>query len=263
MLTIKGYYRLLNATIALALLIGGWGCQDQNAIKPSDYLLRVGERSITTEAFKRALNLATDDEYAPDDLAEASLAALRIQVLNHLIVSNLLLQRAEALGLELTPQELRKAENEIKADYPPGEFEKTLLQQAIDYEDWSGALAERLLIQKVIEVDLKAADPLTDEDWKNLDKDLLVQYLQAKPEESAASGSQGAEAPVVADPNTLLAYLQLKKKQNAFDKYIDSLKQKYPVEINMVAWSQLTSNTDAPTTDSDHATSTLSTNAKE
>ena len=264
MLIIKGCYPALIVIAVLAVLLGGLNCQDRGATSQSDYLLRVGQRTITIEAFQKALRLARSDELVEVDPAETNWTALRIQLLNQLIVSNLLLQRAEALELSITTQELREAQEEIIADYPPGEFEKTLLQQAIDYDEWSAALAERLLIQKVIDLDLKAAEPLTEEDYKSLDTDQLVQYLQAGSQDADATRSETAAADrPLTDPDALLAYMQLTKKQNAFDVYIDSLKQEYPVEINIAAWNQLPSQTGDLQADDDQSISNLSTDTKE
>jgi FKBP-type peptidyl-prolyl cis-trans isomerase (trigger factor) len=68
----------------------------------------------------------------------------------------IILERAEELGLSISSDEIQKVVSEIKSDYPEDTFEKALLEFAVSYESWEARLKNRLLMQKVVDNELKS-----------------------------------------------------------------------------------------------------------
>ena len=70
------------------------------------------------------------------------------QVLGDLVVQTLLDQELERRGMSVTDEELKAAEDEIRADYPEGTFEQVLVEEYIDIRYWREELRARLAMEK-------------------------------------------------------------------------------------------------------------------
>ncbi|WP_051693945.1 SurA N-terminal domain-containing protein [Desulfohalovibrio reitneri] len=71
------------------------------------------------------------------------------QALADLIVQKLIEQDLQSRGLEVTDQELREAEQEVRDDYPEGAFEEVLVEEYIDLGAWRQQLRARLAMEKL------------------------------------------------------------------------------------------------------------------
>lgn len=70
------------------------------------------------------------------------------RVLAGLVTQRLVEQELEKTGLAVTDEEVLKAEEEVRADYPPGEFEKVLVEDYIDLGRWRYMLRQHLQNEK-------------------------------------------------------------------------------------------------------------------
>ena len=154
-------FSLIGSMILLFLLSA---CGQKDSDLGKEVLVRVGDRVVTVLDFRNAFEIAkiaydNNIDEQPEDLRKA-----QIRQLNQLTVELILLERAQELEISITETELEKAVLEIKSDYPEGEFEKTLLESAVSYESWKDRLKTRLIIEKVIEEELKNRITITAED---------------------------------------------------------------------------------------------------
>jgi len=160
----------------------------------------------------------------PEDLRKA-----QIRLLNQLTVEMILLEKAEELKISITEAELDQAVSAIKGDYPEGEFEKTLLEFAVSYDSWKDRLRNRLILEKVIEEELKNRITITPEDIT----DYYQKNYQGRQEE--AGTDQSAE-----DINeAIVKQLRRQKAEETYSSWIEALKEQYEIEINRVQWEKI------------------------
>lgn len=69
-------------------------------------------------------------------------------VLSDLIVQELVAQALSRENIAVTDAEVAEAEAEVRADYPAGEFEKSLVEEYIDLDMWRSMLRSRIAMQK-------------------------------------------------------------------------------------------------------------------
>jgi len=88
------------------------------------------------------------------------------EILSDLIVQELVVQDLARRDLAVTDEELREAENTVRADYPEGAFEQVLVEEYIDLKSWRRQLryylAQKKFFQHVlrpqIKIDYKEAE---------------------------------------------------------------------------------------------------------
>lgn len=88
-----------------------------------------------------------------------TVAALRDQygaVLSQLIIHSLVAQELKRRELAVTDDELRKAEAQARMDYPPGAFERMLMEEYIDLAVWRDLLRAGLGVEKLMRKGLRA-----------------------------------------------------------------------------------------------------------
>jgi len=161
----------------------------------------------------------------PEDLKKA-----QIRLLNQLTIEMILLERAEELGLSITEAELDKAVSAVKSDYPEGEFENTLLEFAVSYDSWKERLKNRLILEKVIEEELKNRISITPEDIS----DYYQKNYQGREEESG-SGQESEDI-----NEAIVNQLRRQKAEETYNSWIEDLKGQYVIEINRDQWEKIT-----------------------
>ena len=204
------------------------GCGEKGSGLGNEVLIRVGDRVVTVLDFNEAFEISkiafdSTSEQA-DDLREAQL-----RLLNELILEVILLERADEIGISVTDSELEKAVAAIKSDYPPGEFEETLLEFAVSYDTWESRLKTRLTMEKVIEKELENRITITPEDIAEYYK----KNFQGKKDESDST-------PAAGDINEIIVkQLRREKAEESYKTWIEELKTKYEIEINNEQWEKM------------------------
>jgi foldase protein PrsA len=79
-------------------------------------------------------------------------------VLNQLVQSALIDQYAADNHITISDSDIQARENEIKAKYPPGQFETILKQQNLTETDVQNILRQQLIIEKAVGADVKISD---------------------------------------------------------------------------------------------------------
>jgi len=216
------------------------GCGEKETGLGKEVLIRVGGQVVTVLDFNEAFEIskiASDHtREQADDLREAQL-----RLLNELILEAILRERADEIGISVTDSELEKAVAAVKSDYPPGEFEETLLEFAVSYGTWESRLKKRLIMEKVIEKELENRIAITPEDIAEYYK----KNFQGKQDESEST-------PAAGDINEIIVkQLRREKAEESYITWIEALKAKYEIKINGEQWEKIVGSKANETTDSD------------
>jgi hypothetical protein len=225
--------KLFTLTIWLlgALLLFGsfCGCTNSKSNSDDEHLIRVGDRVLTVLEFNQAFEISKTAyphnlRFDPDDFKNAQL-----RLLNQLMGEMIILERAKELGLYISDEELAKAVADIKIDYPEDTFEKTLLEFAVSYESWEAQLKKRLLMEKVVDSELKNQIVITPED--------IARYYEKnfKIQESDMDSATKIEN----INEMIIKQLRREKTEEAYTRWIQKLKQQYPIEINSIQWEKI------------------------
>ena len=223
-------WKKLSLLIGSLLLIIIWGgCSDSETNVEDEYLLRLGTRSVTVLEFNEAFEIAKiayphQIRNKPEDLKKAQL-----RLINQMMIELMVLERAQELGIELSKTEVEDAIAEIKSDYPEGVFEETLLEVAVSYETWVKRLKTRLIMEKVIDKELKDKIVITPED-------ISIYYeenFKGKQQASELNEDSG-------DINeAIIKILRRKKLEEAYSVWINELKSNYKIEVNNTQWEKI------------------------
>ncbi len=217
----KTFFKIL--FLAIFVFIAFSGCKKNEVKKKKTYLVKVGETSITKADFEKAFEIhktAYDYEVIkkPRVIKKAMMVFLR-----ETIDEMTLLERARELGIDVSGKELEKAIKKITKDYPKGEFEKTLLESAISYNEWKKELKNRLIMEKVIKNDLTDKIKISSDDIKKYRKKHF----------SGAKKSQKNDAAI---NRLIMERLKRKKTEEKYRNWVEQLQKKYTVDINDTQW---------------------------
>ena len=91
----------------------------------------------------------------------------RLEVLNGMITSEIMLQRAEQLGLSAVDADVEAEFNKMKTPYTKEEFEKQLAERHLTAEDLRAQLRRDLTVNKLINKEITSKISITDADVTN------------------------------------------------------------------------------------------------
>ena len=236
MLDIRQLYLIEKLThslrVGIVILVGILvGCSGPDAQNEEDYLVRVGEHVVTVVDFQKAFEIAKTAY--PHNLMQKPTAyrEAQMRLLNRMTEELILLQRAKDIGLEVSDEEIDQNISEIKDDYPEGEFEQTLLEYAVSYHTWRENIKNRLIMEKLIDRELKAPITITPEDIANY-------YDENYKGEMLKSGAPPSSEQV--DEN-IIEHLRHKKAEAAYRSWIEKIQQGYTIDINQAQWEKIIS----------------------
>ncbi len=151
---------LLTTVLALSVLLPNTGCASKEG--GEDVMATVNGRKITrTEVQKYYDNQIAD---APQKPSEEQADTLRLNILRELIDNEILMQRAEKLGLLATDEEVNAKLAEIKAPYTQEEFDKRLKDRQLTLDDFKKDLRRSLTIDKVLNKEVTSKINISDDD---------------------------------------------------------------------------------------------------
>ena len=154
---------LLLAPLVLIGLFTNVSCSNKEA--GADVMATVNGRKITrTEVQKFYDNQVAD---APQKPSDEQADTLRLNILRQLIDNEILMQRAEKLGLLATDEEVNAKLAEIKAPYTQEEFDKRLKERQITLDDFKRDLRRSLTIDKVLNKEITSKINISDQDIAN------------------------------------------------------------------------------------------------
>ncbi len=128
----------------------------------SDVMAKVnGHRILRTDVDKYYANSTAD---SPQQPTEEQATSLKLGILKELIDNEILMQRAEKLGLLATNEEVEQKLNEIKAPYTQEEFDKRLKERKITLDDFKRDLRRSITVEKVMNKEINSKINITDAD---------------------------------------------------------------------------------------------------
>jgi hypothetical protein len=223
----KDRYRKIMVLVCLTVLImTGSACTGSNPDNAEDILVRVGGRVLTPMDFKAAFEIAKS-AYPHNEMQKPSeLKTVQSRLLNQLTEELILLERARELDISVTESEVDAAVSAVKKDYPEGTFNETLLEYAVSFDMWRQRLKHRLLMEKVVEKELKDEVSITAKD--------VLSYHEAnyllKPHKE--QGSENIN-------KVMVEQLRRKKAEDAYRTWINKLQNRYSIHINMEQWEKI------------------------
>jgi peptidyl-prolyl cis-trans isomerase SurA len=147
-------------SVPLVVLLSGLGCTGKQG--GADVMATVNGRKITRTEVEKYYNNQTAD--APQKPSQEQADSLRLSILRELIDNEILMQRAEKLGLLATDEEINSKLAEIKAPYTQEEFDKRLKERNLTLDDFKRDLRRSITIEKVLNKEITSKINISDED---------------------------------------------------------------------------------------------------
>ena len=215
--------------VAGALLL--LNCGDFNPMNDAEYLIRVGDYSVTAVDFNNALEFAKT-AYPHNAMQGTELnKSIRLRLFDQLIEEVILLQKAKDLGISVSDAEVEAAIAEIKSDYPDDVFEQTFLENAVSYEVWKERMTKRLIIQKVVASELEDKISITPDD---IAKYYSENYTNAVRDPDSFEESKQLNRLIVNS-------IRREKAELEYQSWISRIKNEYAIDINKDLWEKLAS----------------------
>jgi peptidyl-prolyl cis-trans isomerase SurA len=123
-----------------------------------------GRRILRSEVDKYYANQTAGSDQQP---AGEQAVSLRLSILNELIETEILMRRAEKLGLLATDADVDQKLNDIKSPYTAEQFNKRLEEKKISLDDFKRDLRRSLTRDKVLNKEIASRINITDQDVAN------------------------------------------------------------------------------------------------
>ena len=151
-----------SAVLALAAAVIIAGC---NKSAPAGVAATVNAHPITYADLEK--NYKMQPIANPEGISEDEIQIQKLDLLSKLIEAEIMLQRAEKLGLLVTDADVEAKFNELKAPYTVEEFNKQLTSRNMTVADLKTQLRKDLSIQKLLNKEIASKINITDNDVKN------------------------------------------------------------------------------------------------
>ncbi len=149
--------------VAIPALIMLYACTSGQG--GSDVMAKVNGRKILRSEVEKYYENQTAG--APQQPSEEQALSVKLGILKELIDNEILLQRAEKLGLLATNEEVEQRLNEIKAPYTQEEFEKRMVERKLTLEDFKRNLRRTITVEKVMNKEITSKINISDADITN------------------------------------------------------------------------------------------------
>ena len=192
----------------LALSLGALvSCQSKSG--GDDVMASVDGRKIyRADVEKYYENQTAGSEQQP---AGEQATSLRMGILRDLIDNEILMRRAEKLGLLATDDEVERKFNEIKSPYTKEEFDARLKQKKITLDDFKRDLRRSLTVEKVLNKEVTSKINISDQDISSYYNAHKAEFNLIEPQYHLA------QIVVTTAPNPQVHNLKNDKAQNEAD----------------------------------------------
>ncbi len=189
----------------LAVWVGaGVGCQSGK--DGSDVMAKVDGRKIyRADVDKYYMNQTAGSEQQP---AGEQATSLRMSILDQLIETEILMRRAEKLGLLATDEEVDRKLTELKSPYTQEQFDQRLRDKKITLDDFKRDLRRSLTREKVLNKEITSKINISDQDINAYYNDHKAEFNLIEPQYHLA------HIFVTPQPNPQVRNLQNSKAQN-------------------------------------------------
>jgi len=129
---------------------------------PANVAASINNRAITYDELERQYKLQFPQR--DERLSESLLAIQKLEVLRSMIDNEIMLQRAEKLGLMAVDSDVTAKFNELKAPYTQEEFQRQLDARNMTVEELKAQLRRDLSIQKLFNKEITSHINISDKD---------------------------------------------------------------------------------------------------
>lgn len=157
-------HRILRNSLGLVLASALWtGC----SMKPSgdDVAASVDGQKIYRADLEKYFENQTAGSNQP--LSDEQATSLRLSILHQLIENEILIHRAEKLGLLATDDEVERKLNEIKSPYTTEQFNQRLQERKLSLDDFKRDIRRALTADKVLHKEVTSKINITQQDITN------------------------------------------------------------------------------------------------
>jgi peptidyl-prolyl cis-trans isomerase SurA len=161
----QGLRRRALAVVLCALLaaMALAGCRSKES--SGDVMAKVNSKKILRADVEKYYRNQTSQ--APQTPSAEEAASLRLAILKQLIDDEIMLQKAEKLGLLATEEEVDSKLNEVKAPYTQEQFEQRLKERSLTVDDLKREFRRNITIEKVINKEITSKITISDGDIGN------------------------------------------------------------------------------------------------
>ncbi len=171
--------RSLVFLVVLGLAVWALGCKREAPPAP-DVWATVNGKSITRAEVEKYYRSRVNPEAQEPSQEEA--LSLMLNILDELVNNEILLERAQKLGLEATDGEVEDKFTEFKSPYTEEEFQRQLKDRGVTVDDLKHDLRRQLSIQKLINREVVAKISITDQDVTDFYNQNRAQFNVAEPQ---------------------------------------------------------------------------------
>jgi len=148
--------------VALSAVCFLSGCQSKQG--GGDVMASVdGRKILRTDVEKYYLNQTAGSDQPQSPVGEQA-TSLRLSILRELIDNEIVMRRAEKLGLLATDEEVDREVNKVKAPYTQEQFDQKLKDKKITLDDFRRDLRRSLTVDKVLNKEVTSKINITDQD---------------------------------------------------------------------------------------------------
>src|SRR5215469_5103661 len=158
----RGPSAAITATLTGMLILLLFSAACKTSKDNTGVMATVNGRKITGTEVDKYFNNQTAD--APQKPTDEQADTLRLNILKQLIDNEILMQRAEKLGLLATDDEVNSKLAEIKAPFSQEDFDKRLAARNITLADVKHDIRQQLTIQKVLNKEVGSKVNISDQD---------------------------------------------------------------------------------------------------
>jgi peptidyl-prolyl cis-trans isomerase SurA len=156
------FTRLTTGSLACFAFAGFLACNSQPG---SDVMATVDGRKIFRADVDKYYDNQTSQAQQSPTGEQAT--ALRLNILHQMIDDEILMRRAEKLGLLATDEEVDRKYNEIKAPFTQEEFDQRLKDRKITLADFKRDIRRSITVDKVMNKEVSSKINVTDQDIGN------------------------------------------------------------------------------------------------
>ena len=210
----NGVPRSLICCLVVALTVLAAGCGPKQG--GGDVVATVDGRKIYRADVEKYYQNQTSGSNQPEGEQATS---LRLSILRELIDNEILMRRAEKLGLIATDEEVDSKLNEIKSPYTKEEFDARLKEKKITLDDFRRDLRRSLTVEKVLNKEITSKINVSDQDITNYYSAHRAEFNLIEPQYHLA------QIFVTTTPNPQVHNLKNDKAQNEAEakKKIDTI----------------------------------------
>jgi peptidyl-prolyl cis-trans isomerase SurA len=157
------YWRSLVLLILAASALTVAGCSGRSTEK--DVMAKVNGYKVLRSEVDKTYNAQVAG--SPQKPTPTEESALRLNILNQIIYRQLLLQKAEKLGVVAADDEVEAKFSQAKAPYTQEQFQKQLKDAGITEEDYKLDLRRSLTVEKLLNKEIASKVNISDTDIKN------------------------------------------------------------------------------------------------